>query len=353
MKNFFLFALMGILAFSACKKDENAGFELKNTTLSLTPNDSGGSVITIEFTSATAFTGNKGGTAVSGTYTFVDGTLTLTFVNGDTITLTKEGDKFTSSGYTVDAIDNPDNNTDNPGKDSNSGIVSSIKIDDRVFTFTYDAQGRISQIKSTKGTFAYSYSGNTVTINTTTGGDNMSTLILQTDAQGRMVSATAGTGEDKEDFTASYDANGYVKQTTYSYNLSGITTITSNCVWTDGNLTSIQEAHTYTSNYGYNKSYSNTHTYVYETTPAKGNFDIASIMANRMVNEFVWAFGFLGKTSSTLLTSFTEQDEDYVQTATYAYKLNSNGYVTEMTCTTSDRSNSSKPRITIVTVEYQ
>jgi hypothetical protein len=75
-------------------------------------------------------------------------------------------------------------------------------------------------------------------------------------------------------------------------------------------------------------------------------------MASRVFNSFVWELGFLGKTSRTLLTSFEEYDEGYATTAAYEYKLNSYGYVTEMTCTIK-RHYESKPSITIVSVEYK
>jgi YD repeat-containing protein len=272
--------------------------------------------------------------------------------------LTKEGDTFTSSDYTVDAIDDPDNNTDNPGKDSNSGIVSRIiaiwdKEDTMAYSFTYDAQGRISQINSTERTFDYSYLGSTVTMTMTNNSeDSKFPFVLQMDAQGRGP-ATSGTG-NKDGFTASYNDNGYVKHIIYTNNSDyGITTRTYNFVWTGGNLTSIQKADTFSFSNGNQTSVSSyTHTYVYGTTPAKGNFDIARIMASIIFNGFVLELGFLGKTSSTLLTSFTEQQEkNGNELATYEYKLNTDGYVTEMTCTTIR--NNGTPRTTIVTVEYQ
>jgi hypothetical protein len=126
MKNLFLFALMGILAFSACNKNEDEGFELKNTTLSLTSN-SDGSVTTIEFTSATAFTATTDGTTITGTYTFTNEILTLKFSDKE-IVLTKDGDTFKSNDYTVGIESGGDDpNGENPDSFDGSKIQAKVE----------------------------------------------------------------------------------------------------------------------------------------------------------------------------------------------------------------------------------
>jgi hypothetical protein len=126
MKNLFLFAMMGILAFSACNKNEDEGFEMKNTTLSLTSKN-GGSVTTIVFTSATAFTATTDGTTVTGTYTFANEILTLKFSDKE-IVLTKDGDTFKSDDYTV-GIESGGDDPNGKNPDSFDGSKIQVKVE--------------------------------------------------------------------------------------------------------------------------------------------------------------------------------------------------------------------------------
>jgi hypothetical protein len=126
MKKYLLFSIMVLatlcVGFSSCDKEEDETFELKGTTLSLTPT-TGGNTTTIEFTSATAFKAVTDGETLTGTYTFVNQILTLNFSDGKTIVLTKEGDTFKGDGYTVNA-DNSGGG--DPGGD-NLGSTFTIK----------------------------------------------------------------------------------------------------------------------------------------------------------------------------------------------------------------------------------
>jgi hypothetical protein len=334
-QKFLLFALTGIMAgavMTACNKDKDEGVDLKNTTLVLT-SKSDGSVTTIEFTSATAFTGNKGSTAVSGTYTFVDGTLTLTFANGDTITLNKEGDTFTSSEYTVEATNEGEDNPD-PGKNSDSGIVSSITMNDAtdagnesaVITFNYDAQGRVSKVKyGNSFTYSYTYSGSTITV---TMPEENYTSTVQLDGQGRAISGSIS-DYGITTWTANYDGSGYLKRiVSENKEPYGTSTSTIDYTWTNGNLTTVKWTN---SNSGSSGTYIITETYVYGTTPAKwGNLNWLSGIMSGNNDEILAMLGYFGKGSSMLPTSANYIEDGESWNTGYTYKFNSFGYVTQI-----------------------